>query len=1233
VLVGLVFGGAPARAALQFPFAGQLAPASGSFGHLEAGSVAVDDADGDTYVADSASGAVDVFVTASGTELPPLNGALAPAGSFGGGEIALAANNGTGKVYVLDSTDDVVDVFEASGAYVCQITGSATPSASECNGVAGSATPAGGFHEPHGIAVDQATGEVYVVDASNGVVDVFSGGGAYLRQLMLSSIAGGFSAGFVRSIAVDDFNGDVYVDSGHDVLAEFDAAGGYVTTWTGANTPAGSFGGFRISAAADDATGDVYVTDSESMVTDVFEPSGAYATQFGQSYYHAGSPPNLVRGTAVDQATGRIYVSDNEPSLVDIFGPPLLVPDVVTGEATGLATEGSVTLNGTVDPEGVQVTSCEFEYGPEESYGQMAECAAMPSGSAAVAVHADITGLTPGSVYHYRLLAGNANGSESGGDRTFFATTRPLIGGEATTGIVAGAATLNANINPEGLDTVYRFEWGTSTAYGASIPVPDGDVAAGRSGVAVSEHLTGLSANTTYRWRVFASNADGSSSTVDHTFVYDTGGSGLPDGREYEMVTPPQKNGALVDSALFAVPGDIAEDGSRVIVDSVQCFAGAESCTGNRPQLEGEPFAFTRTSGGWMTSAMAPPATRFNRDTYEAVSADAGTALFGMPSSPGGEDDLYVREPDGSFLEIGPRTPPAHGALGPLGYELAATADFSNVIYQEGGEGLWPFDATSRETGARSQYEYVGVGNAEPELVGVSGGLGSASLISVCGTDLGGTGPQGSGDIRVGALSGDGGTVFFTPYACASGSGVNAGVPVPAEELYARIDGSRTVLVSGRSRVDCESAECLGSSAGDAGFRGASEDGSKVFFVDGQRLLDSGSTGSENLYEYDFDNPAGENLIDVSAGDTSGGGPQVQGVVDVSPDGSHVYFVARGVLSGVANGEGQVAQAEADNLYVFERDASYPQGRVAFVATLPASDYRMWSAAVERPIANVTPDGRFLVFTSHGALTADDTSASGAAQVFRYDAQTGELVRISVGEHGFNDNGNADMGATGLGEAGIAEPDVIHAGFPRLDPTMSNDGSYVFFESPVGLTPQALNDVPTTNGAYAENVYEWREGKVYLISDGKDLGSLGYESSAVRLLGSDATGANVFFTTTESLVPQDTDTGTDIYDARICTASEPCVEPGPSPVACEGEACRGTPEGTPSLPGAASATFSGAGNAVAEASPVVKAKQKAKPRRPRKKRAKDKRKRAATGRGRHARGAKRSDVNAKRGRA
>jgi hypothetical protein len=689
----------------------------------------------------------------------------------------------------------------------------------------------------------------------------------------------------------------------------------------------------------------------------------------------------------------------------------------------------------------------------------------------------------------------------------------------------------------------------------------------------------------------------------------------LPDGRQYEMVTPTHKNGALFGTFLSNSPFSIAESGSRVVLPVLQCFGVTESCNADRQAIQGQPFAFTRTSSGWVASSLAPPATQFDQNTPLLANAETGMELFKAPTPPAGEDDFYIRGPDGAIQDVGPSTPSTKAAPAATKF-VWATADFSHVVFDLESFGFWPFDKTADLGSVVSAYEYAGSGNTQPRLIGVSGGVGSTDLISICGTTVGGSF---LGTRSYGALSADGSTVYFTAEHCPSGSGANTGVPMPTTELYARIDGSRTVAISQRSPLGCTSTACLSSPPSGALFEGASADGTRVYFTDTQQLTDDASEdasyeatsnckqawGENGCNLYLFEDPqesplSGHNLIDVSAGDSSGLGPEVRGVMAISPDGSHVYFVANGVLTGSQrNSAGVSASPGADNLYAYERDATYPAGRVTFIASLSAEDSEEWTEAVGKGEANVTPDGRFLVFTSHNALTTDDTSTTEAAQVFRYDAQSGELVRISIGENGYNDNGNAGTYEAGANIVASIFNSRLAVDPPRADPTMSNDGSYVFFESPVGLTPQALNEMQTFEGVYAENIYEYHDGQVYLVSDGRD-GTLTFPfRSSVQLLGSDGSGANVFFTTADQLVPQDTDTEVDVYDAHICSAGEPCVSsPQPSAEACEGEACHGAPGGAPGMPDAATGVFSGPGNlsapapAAAPEKVVVKKKKK-----------------------------------------
>jgi hypothetical protein len=310
----------------------------------------------------------------------------------------------------------------------------------------------------------------------------------------------------------------------------------------------------------------------------------------------------------------------------------------------------------------------------------------------------------------------------------------------------------------------------------------------------------------------------------------------------------------------------------------------------------------------------------------------------------------------------------------------------------------------------------------------------------------------------------------------------------------------------------------------------------------------------------------------------------VQGVLAISADGSHVYFVAKGVLTSASNAQGETAQEEADNLYV------YSAGQVTFITTLSPSDEPQWRFNTLQ--ANVAPDGRFLVFTSRRALTKDDTRNGSeiAAQVFEYDSVTRALVRISIGEKGFNDNGNA-----GVGDAAIVQVSRgTEAGSVpvRSDPTMSDNGAFVFFQSPLALTRGALDDVSIGIG-FAQNVYEYHEGHVFLISDGKDTSPQTRLSiSPVELLGSDASGSNVFFATFDQLVPSDTDTQRDYYDAHICSIGIPCIAPTEEPPApCAEGACQSSSAAIPSFGAPSSSTFTGAGN-LGPPSPAPSAKPK-----------------------------------------
>jgi hypothetical protein len=628
-----------------------------------------------------------------------------------------------------------------------------------------------------------------------------------------------------------------------------------------------------------------------------------------------------------------------------------------------------------------------------------------------------------------------------------------------------------------------------------------------------------------------------------------------------------------------------------------------------------------------------------------AGNPDSGAGLWLIPpagsSGANGERDWYGQR-GGVFTDIGPAA--EHPTI-ELNWPYVATADLSHFVYSARGP-LWAFDPTVGPGGGgqKALYEYER-GESRPRLVALAPG--SSELVSRCGAELGN---GGANQFVYNALSEDGETVYFTAFPCTKEQEEQFGgtSKVQARTLYARYEHSRSELISGSAPsgpapVDGEAcnATCQSNPPTFATFEGASSDGSRVFFTDAHQLTDGASednnpsvneefqrychntpTGASgcNLYVSECpnrcQNPSDRRLVDVSVGDKSGGGPRVQGVVAISKDGSHVYFVAQGELTG-ANGEGHSPVAGEPNLYVYERDGSFPAGRLAYVTTfLSPEDIENWFALGSDPgvgRANVTRDGRFLVFRSYSALTPDDTRVESQppAQVYRYDAATERLMRVSIGAKGFRDNGNE-----GAGDAVIV---YAEKGFERYidplrgDPTMSDDGRFVFFDSPVGLTPHALNDVQVggtpEEPRYAHNIYEWEApgtevdgrptctepaGCVFLISDGKDVAENNTRANtggknSVELIGSDESGANVFFSTSDSLVAQDTDTERDIYDAHICSSGAPCPSPAAESPPCLGEVCHGIPAEQQGAPTGGTLTLNGLGN-IGPVAPAVKPK-------------------------------------------
>ena len=658
----------------------------------------------------------------------------------------------------------------------------------------------------------------------------------------------------------------------------------------------------------------------------------------------------------------------------------------------------------------------------------------------------------------------------------------------------------------------------------------------------------------------------------------------------------------------------VSEDGEHVIGQSFGGFCGTENLEQIGSEF-GAEYEFSRTSAGWACEALDPPASQYPRRVFLSASADVSRTLWGLQVPARGGEEVSITEPTydgwtlavreaagggkGRFTVLGSVVAPGHeshiaeyGEVGAVPqYNVAgASADLSRVLVsvKASHEQLWPGDATVKDTepnslhAFESLYEYRAGGGDEPVLVGVSnsGPLeGSphvnegADLISDCG-------------IAPNAISASGEIVLFTAHAADQGpeskhcNSAGEGTGPAVNEIYARVGGSETVDISEPSTGaggDCEN--CNEGEPKAAVYEGSSEDGLKVFFTTKQSLL-PGALG-DSLYEYNFAAPAGQRVTLLSG--------EVNSVAAAASSGALLYFQSPGELTGKPNANGETAHEVAgEKLYVCDPGG----GGVAFVAG-------------EAGGVQTTPDGQYALFSSGRRLKGtNDTST--ASQLFEYNVQTEGVARVSVGqrsaagfecpatkvvEEGYDCNGNTTDGADA---PNIAYSNTVRSPADRTSGLSLAENGVVAFSSVLALTPQAPQGKPfELEGnivSYTENVYEYRAGDVYLISPADEGSGLILHLPASRLLGVGESGRDVFFGTTDSLVPQDTDTQYSWYDAR----EEGGFPAPPGAAGCVAEACQGPLSPSPVLFTPESDTLPAPGNLAPPVAPKVAVKPVAK---------------------------------------
>ncbi len=1131
--------------------------------------------------------------------------------------VAVGHSTGETEVYIgadkVNTTEGVMAVFSSAGALQATWEGRDTPA----NGF-GCFNCGGQFKG--GVAVDNSgnpltTGDVYVSAPRQGVVDVFEpkagGGESYVTQLTGPEPGVTFKT-VVHDVAVDQLNGDVLVVEEEAVDVFEPTVLGYTLVRRLAGTPSGAFEGVS-GVAVDGSNGDIYVT--AGSVVDQFSSAGAYLGELTGVGTPAGAF-GKIDGVAVDPATQEVYVNaqEGEHFVVDVFGRNVVTPDVTTAPVSNLKAR-SALLNGTVNPDEAGQATCRFEWGTSTSFGQVAPCEpeAVANGGSPVEVHAELGGLQPDTTYYYRLQASNTNGTNPG--ETFqdqhFTTTGPGVREPSASSVTSTSATLDASINPNSASTSYYFQYGTSGSYGVSVPAPPGvSLGSGAEALSVSVHLQGLFPATVYHYRVVAlSEPNGEPVTVespDEMFTTQAEGTevALPDGRAWEMVSPPDKHGAGFDGVGVRDGEDIqAAAGGGAVTYSATAPSVANPAGSRTPEVE-QMFSTRAAPGSWGTADIATPHDEVagvhlgNIDEYKLFSSDLSLGIVEpqgdtpLPPLPAGsERTLYFREASGAYraLVTSANVPPGTefgGQEEERGFVfVSASSDLNHVVVDSN---------VALEEGAPSRNELYEWAEGRMRLASVLPGPGGEPASNRPLLGARGEGGSAYGDVRH-TVSNDGSRIVWSEDRKKSGG-----------ELYLRD------MVRGETvRVDATQGAPEPAGGIESRYWTANGEGSRVFFTSPERLTASSTEGgSGDLYVFEVTSGAGEplagRLVDLTVDPHAGETASVQGVIGASEDGSYVYFVAGGALGGAAvNGAG--------NLYVEHYEAATRTWAApTFIAALANGDGNTWSIEASNDnlysmTSRVSPNGRYLAFMSAASLTGyenrDASSGVPDQEVFLYDASTGRLVCASCDPTGARPVGVVESGhglpplwdAAGLWGGRWVAGNVpgwtpVGLGSALYQSRYLSDSGRLFFNSSDALVPGDVNgkvDVyeyePAGEGGCRPPGYGVSASVVYSASAGGCVGlvSAGTSSQEAAFLDASEKGGDVFFLTASQLSPLDYDQSYDVYDAHECTAVSPCAPPPAlsRPPCTTGDACKAAPAPQPTLFGAPSSeTFSGAGN-------------------------------------------------------
>jgi hypothetical protein len=279
-----------------------------------------------------------------------------------------------------------------------------------------------------------------------------------------------------------------------------------------------SFGSSGFFTLASSGSGDMVgiATGEELRPVSLIVPTGYVsgtflsdsATYSGKTLASLGVTPGTYVWTWGNGANQNFTLQIPPP----VTGPPV----AITNPATLIASF-SAKLNGSVNPHGL-TTSVYFQYGTTSSYG-LTTAPQSHSGNTSQDVSAHISGLTASTTYHFRIVTTNSAGTRYGSDETFTTlppTGFPIVTTKPATNVATSAATLNGLLDPHGLTTSVHFQYGTTTSYGRTTAV---QTQSGNNFRNIAANVVGLAGNTTYHFRIVATNSVGTRYGNDRTFT------------------------------------------------------------------------------------------------------------------------------------------------------------------------------------------------------------------------------------------------------------------------------------------------------------------------------------------------------------------------------------------------------------------------------------------------------------------------------------------------------------------------------------------------------------------------------------------------------------------------------------------------------------------------------------------------------------------------------------------